>query len=260
MNYIEKNRGFVTSHKLKQFLTCEKTYQLKYELEIPDPTEKFLDADALIVGRALDDLLTDGPDAFANQYAVIARRTEKAVAELAEQGKTPLTPSQDKLIHQMESEFRARSDADFFPDCLVKKVVEIEFGGFRLRGEFDHFDPVLQRIVDLKSCANVQTFNAMNYAFQMSYYQFLLEEAEGIKADALLAVCDKYTNLSRSRAYLFSRGTLESYRYQIIKGLEDLKFAQESGFFRRSEVPEVIENSPYYGTPEYGRPDHITTL
>lgn len=260
MNYIEKNRGFITSHKLKQFLTCEKTYELKYEKEIPDPTESFLDADALIVGRAIDDLLTDGPEEFAKKYAVISRRTEKAVAELAEQGKTPLTPSQKKLIDQMMKEYNARAFTGFFPNTLTKKVVEIEFGGFRLRGELDHFDPEINRIHDLKSCANVQTFNAMYYVFQMSFYQFMLEESEGIKADAMLEVCDKYSNYSRSRAYLFTKGTLESYRYQIIKGLEDLKFAQESGFFRRSELPEVVENSPYYGMPEYGRPDHITTI
>ncbi len=56
--YLIRNRGFITSHKMLEFMRCQWCYAQKYINEIPDPTEG--DNDAFLVGQTIDDRLTEG--------------------------------------------------------------------------------------------------------------------------------------------------------------------------------------------------------
>lgn len=235
-SYIDKNRGFVTSSKLKLFELCPLCYKCKYIDEMPDPTDGDFDKDYFIIGQALDDRLTNGEDYFAQNYEVVARRTK-------ESNKIQLTNTMFKTIDQLSEEYRAQS---MFNQDPTKKVLSWEFSGLKLRGELDDFDEPKGLIRDIKTCANLLTFDPDNYLMQMSFYQWGVEELTGLKCDAQLMVVDKYKDFSRSQLYHFSKYTLESYRGRMMQLLEDLKEAEEFDLwipqndFRKSLI------CPYY--------------
>lgn len=288
--YIEKNRGFMTSSKLKEFVRCQKCYKWKYEDEIPDPTADFETADHFVIGQALDDRLTHGEEAYKEKYFVVARRMdceeERKIAEekisegsrmcnkdgshsaagkkmvmegnaklqLIEKlkGKIQITAATADQVEACYVEFRANP---VFRQSPVKKAIEFDFDGIKLRGELDDFDREKRLIVDVKTAANLQNFNPDFYVFQMSFYQWLVEETEGEKCEAMLEIVDKYKFFSRSRALLYSQQTLETHRGIILQALSDYKMAKESGVWLSATSENVLLTCPYYGYAEgHGRP------
>lgn len=243
-NYIEKNRGFITSSKIKEFMRCQKCYYYKYVAEIPDPTEQFAEKDHFLIGQALDDLITHGEEHFKANYETVARRTK-------ESDKIQLTNTHTRTINALAKEFKENS---MFTQNPKKLALEIDFEGFKLRGELDDFDKDKQLIKDIKTCANITTFNPDFYLIQMSFYQWLVEEKFGIKCDALLEVVDKYTYFSRSRAILYTKQTLEAHRGVILQALEQMKLAHDTGIYASAESQNVLYTCPYYGYEGHGRP------
>jgi len=243
--YIEKNRGFITSSKLKEFMRCQKCYKWKYEDELPDPTAEFEDKDHFVIGQALDDRITHGDDYYAQKYAVVAKRLGKT------ENKVEITNSIADMVGQLALEYRLNS---LFPQVPKKKVITFEYSGLKLRAELDDFLPDQQLIADIKTCANLTTFNPEYYILQMSFYQWLVEETEGLKCEAQLNVVDKYKYFARSRAYRYTRGTLESYRGNILMALEELKLAKASGIYKSAESENVLLTCPFYGKDGHGRP------
>lgn len=77
--YIAKNRGRITPSKIKCFLKCKHAYYLKYIKEVPVVEER---SKPLVLGSALDYLLTYGADSFAEHYITVPTLvTERHVAE-----------------------------------------------------------------------------------------------------------------------------------------------------------------------------------
>jgi len=124
----------------------------------------------------------------------------------------------------------------------------------------DYIDEVKKRLIDVKTTANVTTFEPMNYLDQMTFYQWVIEEVTGEKYTAVLEVVDKNDYFSRSAVYEFCRETLEANRGKIIRLLEELKIAQESGIWIPTEDQQVLWSSPYYGFEGYGRMKKIINL
>lgn len=235
----------MTSTKLKEFIRCQKCYRWQYEDEIPNPIDQFEDEDHFVIGLGVDDLVTHGEEFYKEKYAVVTRRLGKS------EGKIELTKGTDAQIKACYSEFLQNP---LFMQQHQKKALEFDFDGIKLRGELDGFDKEKQVIVDVKTCANLATFNPEFYVLQMSFYQWLVEEIEGVKCDALLEVVDKYKYFSRSRAYLYSRSTLEAYRGTILQALSDYKEAKESGLWLSATSENILLSCPYYGREGHGRP------
>lgn len=240
--YIEKNRNFITSSKIKEFMRCQRCYELKYELEVPDPTDAFREKDYFLIGQAVDDLATFGGEEFEKKYEEVARRSKKS-------DKIQLTGAQYAQVERLWDEFRSQPLYNSKP---VKKIIEWEFSGLKLRAELDDFDKEKRQIRDIKTCANVSTFNPESYLLQMSFYQWLIEETAGIKCEAMLEVVDKYTYFSRSKPILYTKGTLDAHRGVILEALEDMKLAKEAGWYSPATSRNVLDTCSYYY--DHGRP------
>ncbi len=287
--YLEKNRGFLTSSKLKEFLRCAKCYYWKYELELPDPLAEFEEKDYFVIGQAVDDRLTHGEEYYKNKYMVVDRRMdyeeakkdaeakiEKGLGMLNKDGsqsatgfkmvneaeeklellekvkdKVQLTPAFAEQVEMIVNEFRANP---IFYQKPTKKILQFEYAQVKFRCELDDFNTEKSLIVDLKTCANLMTFNPEFYTFQMSFYSWALEEVEGLKYEALLEVLDKYKYFSRSRGYLFTRGTLEANRGQILAAIEKYKEAKDLGLWVSDASDNMLLTCPYYGHEGHGRP------
>jgi uncharacterized protein (DUF952 family) len=239
LGYVEKNKYFITASKLKQFERCPLTYKLKYIDALPDPTEK--EPDYFVIGRALDDLVTYGDTYFKKNYEVVARRTK-------ESKKTQLTGKMGKLVAQMNHEFRSQ---ELFTQNPKKKVFFHEVGGFILKAELDDYEKGFIR--DVKTCANIMTFDPEHYVLQMSMYQWLVEESTGELCQCEIEAVDKYDHFSRSKKVIYTNETLQAKRGELLVLLEKLKNSHETNIFMRSDRAGVVYNSPYYGHPEYGR-------
>lgn len=238
MNYAEKNNGFITSHKLKEFIRCPRCYELKFILMKEDPTEK--DKDYFIVGQALDDLTTHGKQWYDEKYETVSRR-----------GKSEKIQLTNVMSETVNKGFVEYSLNPMFPERLEKKIFSIELGGFRLRGELDGYDEKNFKIIDLKSTANIFTFEWSDYVFQMGFYALLAQEETGQQHTAELLVVDKNSAFARSRCYQFRHETLRDSFGVILQGLDKLRIAQSTGIYLPTSAPEDRERCVFY--TDHGR-------
>jgi len=77
--YEERNRHFLTSHKLMDFEQCPLFAKMRHIDGIAYPVEP--QNDNFLLGSGIEDAIALPEDAFNEQYAVVSRRTEKAEAE-----------------------------------------------------------------------------------------------------------------------------------------------------------------------------------
>lgn len=242
--YSIRNAGFVSSHKLKDFMTCQYCYDLKYNQGVPDPTESSDDTnEAFLVGQALDDILTEGEGYWKDKYEVVSRRSSKAE-------KVQLTERMGRLIEQMNHEFKCN---ETFSQQPKKYINFLKYKNLILKVELDDFDPANPIIRDIKTTANIAAFNPANYLHQMAFYAFVLERILGIKPAALLEVVDKNDAFSRSASFVFTYEKLQAYYETITNALDSLSSAQELGFFVPATDQLVLWSCPYYGYQGHGR-------
>lgn len=236
--YLVRNRGFVSSHKLGEFMRCQFCYAQKYINEVPDPTENET-KDAFVVGQAFDDLLTEGVDYFAQHYEVVSRRSKAAE-------KTQLTALQGEIIEAMQKEFKLNK---CFNQNPKKKILFYRYKDIVLKVEMDD---LCQIIRDIKTTASIKTFNPQYYWLQATMYCYVVEMVLGIKSPVMLEVVDK-TVPSHSGAYLFSYEKLAGYREVLFEALDNLISAQETGIFIDSADQIALWGCPYYGYKGHGR-------
>lgn len=257
MDYQRKNAGLVTSSKLKEFARCPWCFEQKYINFVPDPIAD--DNDAFVIGQAFDDLMTLGDDEFRKLYTVVKKRKPDDEVEQIQ-----LTETMSKVVIQMAEEAMANP---LFTGKYHKHELKVEFGGLTLAGQLDHWNleaalknPEENPIVDLKTCANLFTFFAHNYLFQMAFYQFMIEELYGIRVGAQLEVVDKFPHFARSRVYRIMPSTLLAERHKITRALEEFKMADTTGIFLPTPLPEEREKCPYYNLDGHGRRKQVMIL
>lgn len=241
--YLERNRGFITSHKLQSFMRCQFCYAQKYVNGIPDPYEDAERKECFLIGQAFDDMITY-PDDFAKNYEVMKRRTGKT-------GKIEITEGQNELIGTMLKEYRANK---LFSQEPKKHVIETKISGFNVRCELDGINKERQMIEDIKTTANITKFDPMDYVFQMAFYQMCHEEISMERYAAQLYVVDKNSVVSRSASFIFSPVTLFSERGRILDALMQLKEAEDTGIYLPANDQMTLFNCPYYGYKGHGRP------
>lgn len=245
--YTARNDGFVTSHKLKEFRRCGFCYQKKYVDGLISPIDAADDKDALILGQAFDDLVTNGPEAFSGKYEVVSRRGK-------EPQKVQLTQGMYDSVRQLTEEFTANP---LFAQQYQKKVMVAIYAGMLLKIEMDGYDPQNAIIRDIKTCANITKFSPSYYTFQASFYHFVVEEVTGQKCQVFLDVVDKYDYFARSACFSYSRTTLEAERGQIIAALEDLRTAEELNLYLPATDQNILWNCPFYSFNGHGRPSGL---
>jgi hypothetical protein len=245
LSYAEKNHYFLTSSKIKEFLRCQFCYKAKYIDLIPDPTDTDIQKDHFLIGQAFDDLLTHGKEKFDEKYEVVSRRNDKAE-------KVQLTNTHARLVDQMEKEFKA---VPIFNHKPIKKLFFWEYGGFLIKVELDDFDG--EAIRDVKTCANIKTFEPAFYTIQAALYQLVVEECTDKRLPVEYEIVDKYTYFSRSKAVRYTDPTLFTARGQILEAMVEIKAAHDTGIFASAQLQETLYDCPFYGFREHGRPNQF---
>lgn len=202
MSYLDRNRPFVTSSKLKELAACAYHAYLRYVKEEPLPCEP---EDYFLIGQAVDDVLTHGPDYFSAKYEKVARRTPEAE-------KVQLTTAQWNTVARCQKEYARR---EIFPRQPRKRNVLFLLHGLPCKAEIDHWSAEEHRVYDMKTTSSITTFKPMDYALQMGFYSLGVTIKDGQQPDAALCVIDKGSDFSRSHLWVFSRATLMSFHHQV---------------------------------------------
>ncbi len=198
--YHAKSRLHLTSHQLADFRRCPLLHHKKKLGLVPD-----VDRPAYLVGRALHTLVLEGRDVFEREYAVggpinpktgdFYGTTTKAYAEwAAAQGRPVLTIQQFDLIENMAEGVWAHEEAvELLSEGVAEGVVRSEYCGMPVQIRMDWYRSGPHEIVDLKSCDNLDYFEAdarrYGYVHQLAFYRAVLRQAtETMPSMHLLAV------------------------------------------------------------------------
>lgn len=223
--YAERNRPFLTSSKLKEFAACPYHAFLKYVEQVPSPVEP---EDYFVIGQAVDDFLTHGEDAYRERYTVVSRRSENSP-----DNRIQLTTAQGRTVKNAAAEYLSR---DFFPKQPKKRNVICLVNGIPCKAELDHWNPEERRIGDVKTTANITTFNPSMYFLQFGFYSLLVAMKWQEQVEAELYVVDKGTDFSRSHKWIFSRQTLMQQHYNVERLVKGWKDAMESGIWAHADM------------------------
>lgn len=248
-NYIVRNKDYITSHKLKEFIRCPFCFKKKHIDLVPSPRQET--PEYFVVGQAFDDYMTYGEGMYTNKYEVVARRG-------GESDKQQLTKLQGDTINAL---VRAYGINPFFSPSIKKKVLEGEIFDIKVRGELDHFIEDENIIVDIKTTANLAKFDPMSYVYQMSFYCLLIEELEGKKCTARLYVCEKDVDIPKSLCFEFTQETLMEGRRTVLQDIIRYKEAIGNDHFpQTNDQYTLLTTCEYYGVDGHGIQQNIITL
>lgn len=245
-HYVERTRGCITAAKLKEFCRCGFCYYQKFVLETPEPKQDF-DKDYFIVGRAFDDLVTYGKDDFDTKYTVVTRRGKESET-------TQLTQGMGKQIEAMFSSYQLNP---FFQRQKRKETIKIPYQTLTLSGEFDDVNHNERCIIDVKTTANLATFDPEQHLWQMAYYSFIYELATGERYAVRLEVVDKTLPVSHNACFEFQLSTLQDKRRDIVRALDLLMEAEQTGVYSSPTNWKSMLSCPYYGHEGHGIQDHV---
>ena len=237
MPYEDRNRLFITSSKLKGYEECPLAMKLRY-IDGVKPEVEEEDKDYFLVGRALDDRITYGEEAYADKYEMVARRTKDAE-------KIQLTNSLAAVVDAAYEEYKRQP---MFPKQVMKANIVWLEDGYPCKAELDYLEE--DHIGDFKLVANVLDFNPEAYLFQMSFYHFALLQ-KGIEADASLFVMDKHKGWSRSHMWRFSVPTLQAQQERIALLMRQYIGSLKTGMFPMADTStergrKIAFDNPYY--------------
>lgn len=279
LSYAERNKDYITSSKLKAFEKCPLAYKFKYVDLIPEPNEEV--KDHFLIGQAFDDLMTEGQEWFDKHYVVVSTRcsqedieanidkyeykllkaktigtVEKYKGQIKKYknmvGKIQLTKKMKELIDAMEYEFRSQK---LFNQNPKKHEFIWEIAGRKVKAELDDMVKISDthyEIRDIKTCANVARIDPLNYyltqatVYWMALYESLEADWNDIEIDVIYEFVDKNIP-SRSRCIKFSNHNLINHRGHVLKLIEELIFAEETGIFFPTNHQNIMWDSPYYG-------------
>lgn len=243
--YAIRNKNFITSSKLKDFEQNELYAKYKYIDLIPEPVTE--ETDPMIIGTAVDDLMAYGEAYFAQQYVVVARRTESE--EIRYKGKTLLTNTMHQQIQRAANEFRLNP---YFPKNMKKHtIIWLAFGKYPCKAELDYYEEGVE-FGDGKNVANVdQVEPSKQYLLQMQFYfQGILEDTMQ-KLPCRIFATDRYKDFSRSEHWRFGVPTLEQGQARVNNLIMKWNSAVETGMFqtpdmRTPEGRKAMRSSSYY--------------
>lgn len=252
MPYHERNKGFITSSKLKDYDHIPLFAMWRH---IEGQTTEWDDKDCWDVGQGVDDFMTMGENYFKDNYMQVKMRNSKGAVALKEDGFTLLTGTMAKDIQGCVREGHLHP---LFPTEPKKyHVVHLLFGKYPCKAELDHFDEEDQFFVDYKTTANLLTFdkylNEGNLDIQGTLYYLLLKEIFDKKYGERLCVMDKY-KWNRSHVWEIPSAYFEERIHKVISLIEKWIESEESGYWPAPDIStfEGIRKlwaSPFY--PEY---------
>ncbi len=252
-SYLQKNKGFITSSKLKNFLKCKYRYYLEYEKE----EEGFEEDDAkFLQGQAFEDFLYDGQQEWDKKWFIAPPRANRKKTEEAT-GMKVLSDPEGKAVMIAITEAKRQPILDLNGDYEVRKIITNKYKGkYELRGEIDRFpkDPSANFFRDYKFLRSAENAHrdisefGWDYLFQMSFYQLLIQLQDDTMRDAKIDIVDKY-KFARTICVTIPAIILLEHRRRVFIALEEFIEAQESGEFpmvEQSSRSRECFKCPYY--------------
>lgn len=243
--YAIRNKHFITASKLAAFDRNELYAKYRYIDLVPEPISE--ETDAMIVGTAIDDMLTYGATYFSKQYVVVQRRTE--AEQMRYHGKILLTNTMNEQIQNAVREYNLNP---YFPKNIKKHtIIWLAFGKYPCKAELDHFELGVE-FGDVKSVANVDLVEpSKQYLLQMQFYFQGILEKYMQKLPCRIFGVDRFSEFSRSEHWRFGVPTLEQGAGRINNLIMRWNAAVETGMFnppdmRTPEGRKAMRSSSYY--------------
>lgn len=243
--YAVKNKGFITSSKLKAFDENELYAKYRYIDLIPEPVAG--DTDPMIVGSATDDLVTHGKDYFESKYVVVPRRSDAEAARHF--GKTLITNTMHEQIIAAAGECTLNP---YFPKNPKKHIIIwLAFDKYPCKAELDYYEEGVE-FGDFKIVGNVDTVEpSKQYLLQMQFYFLSILEDTMQKLPCRIFAADRNKGYSRSEHWRFGVPTLEAGMGRINNLIMRWQSAVETGMFnppdmRTPEGRKAMRSSSYY--------------
>lgn len=278
MNYLEKNRWYLTNSKLALFIENREEFKKKYIEESLTENES---SKALILGSAFDDFLSYDKEFFDNKYS-IEKKLLKADLEnllkekwieipkwskvddlnklcednwLFETDKIKLSTTEFKDIQNMVFECMNQELFDSNWEYEKQKEIMFEYRWEKIKWTLDRYIPWVIR--DYKTCWQIDKlvkdmqYNTIHkYKFQLALYNYWLKQLTGESCDWVLDIIGS----SYPYPYLcikFNWSDLEKYFDNIVKPVLDEYIDWKENFFDTSEVDRLKTiNSKYYNQLE----------
>lgn len=238
--YREMAKAYLTSHALADFRKCPLLYQKKAEGLIEDT-----ETPAYALGRALHTLVLEGEATFQTSYAVggpINPKTGRPfgqgtkVFEEWERiiGKPVVTDEQYELITSMAASVQAHPAAgELLCAGVAEGAVRANYCGQPCQGRLDWF-AYERGIVDMKTCDDLTWFESdarrFGYAYQMAFYQALVELASGDRLPVHIIAVEKKEPF-RCGVWRVADEVLAAVRKENESAMERLQFCHLTGIW-----------------------------
>lgn len=250
-----KDTSRVSPSSLRSFNDCPYYYWAKRVAGFwRDEPKDYFD-----VGSGADSLIIEGIDHYLKHFEVVDRRTEKLRLDAEERSVTLLTPKQDEIIRHMYKELNRQPLFDRFKaegwEKQVWKETDLidEFDNSKLHvvSKLDYLHKKAGIIADLKTTANLSTFNPSSYALQMGFYHDMELLIDKIDCQVFIIAVDKTDN-TRSRIYMFSPDTITQGKIQMRMAIERLKACREEDAWLKQDLDDDKPHEcPTYDTCPY---------
>lgn len=271
-NYIEENRGFITSSKLKTYLDNKEAYKKIYIDEID--TEGLVPESKALERWQMVDQFILSPEEFEENYAFKPGKGYKAdlVKACNERGiptkgdtvkdleaklygnKTVITPGDEEMLFGIKRELKRQPIFDWDGEYDHQKELIAEYQWLKLRSKLDRFSEEKKLIRDLKTTKDMSysSYNECSwfedqlihndkyrYWFQLAFYWVQVKVRYWVECDGIIDAIQPTGN------YAF-----ESYRYSS-KTLKSI-----AGMFIFPALDQLIEdtkNNDFTPTGERGK-------
>lgn len=183
-NYYTRENMFITNSKIGDYLKDKAWFYKKHVLGIIEQGK----SEALVIGSAVDCILTEGWDAFKGRYKPVARRNLKEPPV----GYTELSETQyDQIVAMCERVMQQRAFKEL-AGFQTQKILQYDmplgmFYGIAGKPDWFIVDGKRAIIRDLKTSATIDPnkyyYHSLRYGYfrQQAMYQILLEKNYGIK-------------------------------------------------------------------------------
>ena len=230
--YRANDAHCMSSHRLDEFRRCPRTFWLKETGQLPRP-----DSEAFAFGRAVHVRITEGKEAFNEQFAIggpinprtgsFYGRETKAFQEWAlDIGKPILTPSEYEKLEAMA--FSVESNPlTRIATCapIVEGVARATVCGVPCQIRVDvAFD---NEVLDLKTCRSLDTFEqdaeTFGYHRQMAFYRLVMERLGCKPFPNFYLIAVEKEPPYRAAAWYYTAETWARCIPQVVQSLRDYR-------------------------------------
>ena len=249
-NYYQ-DKTHLTNSMLQDFLKNEYYFKLKHLDKVQEPD---IEKEAFVYGTAVDDYFSEGQDFFNSKYEEVSRRSKEKgeTVQLTQSVYKNIMESIEELKNQPLFQDFIKEEGTEFQTILIGKIEGLYF-----KGKLDLFNVRLGRIGDMKTTANIKTFNARDYGMQMAMYRELAKQMYNKQFTNELYVVDKNSDWKRSACYKFADEVLDGYFDIVVNTVKRLKSCIEMGLFDVGTRESIYDLPLYRQMPQYQQKEFL---